>query len=452
MPNWGLTKQQRQMEPWGLHPELLAPRKVTTDPVHGDIYTTALEQALVDTPPFQRLRRVRQLGATHEVYPGATHTRFSHSLGALRVVQDLLDGVMTQNEGRRAVPDLIVQWREADDEQARRDIAQSVVLARLGALLHDLCHVPFGHSIEDDLGVLVSHDENGPRFAELWSDLAAQLPDRVERHVRRRLQQYEDPTAEMEKVQRSLGTLTSIDGELHRELRPLIISKDDHAKELAAAGDMRYPFAADLVGNTICADLLDYLLRDHLYTGLPASLGHRFTSAFFIVPTGRGPYSQRVALNIMQDGYERTDVISELLKALRYRYELSERALYHHAKLAADVMIAKALDLWSRAVWLDEASAVVPTLANAEALVEALDDVALKASVIDVLRDAQQRDSRDAIDASERTHEELPTQAAATGLNDGGHQDSGPRDVAAPDQEPGPFADLVAHPGGIRTA
>ena len=106
------------------------------------------------------------------------------------------------------------------------------------------------------------------------------------------------------------------------ELRPLIISKDEHAKQLMSAGGMRYAFAADLVGNTICADLLDYLLRDHLYTGLPAAIGHRFTSAFFIVPARRGPYSERVALNIMQDGYERTDVLSELLKALRYRYEL----------------------------------------------------------------------------------------------------------------------------------
>ena len=152
MPTCGLTEQQRAMHPWGLDPALLTPRKVTTDPVHGDIHTTVLEQAIIDTPPFQRLRRVRQLGATHEVYPGATHTRFSHSLGALRVVQDLLDGVMSQHEGRHPVPDRIREWLDADPLQAGRDIAQAVVLARLGALLHDLCHVPFGHSIEDDLG------------------------------------------------------------------------------------------------------------------------------------------------------------------------------------------------------------------------------------------------------------------------------------------------------------
>lgn len=370
MPTWGLTEQQREMRPWGLHPELLMPRKVTTDPVHGDIHTTVLEQAIVDTSPFQRLRRVRQLGTTHEVYPGATHTRFSHSLGALRVVQDLLDGVTSQHEGRRPVPDLVAQWREADLELAGSDIAQAVVLARLGALLHDLCHVPFGHSIEDDLRVLVPHDENGVRFGRLWKRLAADLPTRVRRHLR--------SAANAEAVCASLQTLLDPGGELHRELRPLIISKDDYAKRLAADGGLRYPFTADLVGNTICADLLDYLLRDHLYTGLPAAIGRRFTAAFFIVPEGRGPYSQRVALNIMQDGYERTDVVSELLKALRYRYELSERALYHHAKLAADVMIGKALDLWARAVWLEETAPVIARLDDVEDLVEALDHHGLR--------------------------------------------------------------------------
>lgn len=372
MPTWGLTEQQREMRPWNLAPELLMPRKVTTDPVHGDIHTTVLEQAIVDTPPFQRLRRVRQLGTTHLVYPGATHTRFSHSLGALRLVQNLLDGVMSQHEGRHPVPDHVRQWLEADETRARFDIAQAVVLARLGALLHDLCHVPFGHSIEDDLRVLVPHDENSERFARLWGELAEALPASVRHHLRG---STNEPVG-ME----SLATLLEPDGELHQELRPLIISKDEHAKRLATDDGLRYPFAADLVGNTICADLLDYLLRDHLYTGLPVAIGHRFTSAFFVVPEGRGPYSERLALNIVRDGYERTDVISELLKALRYRYELSERALYHHAKLAADVMVGKALDLWARAVWLEEAAPVIATLDETEDLVEALDHQGLRAA------------------------------------------------------------------------
>ena len=76
----------RDARPWGFDPqlELLEPGKIVTDPVHGDIYLNKLELLVINSRPFQRLRRVRQLGMTPEVYPGATNTRFAHSLGELR--------------------------------------------------------------------------------------------------------------------------------------------------------------------------------------------------------------------------------------------------------------------------------------------------------------------------------------------------------------------------------
>jgi HD superfamily phosphohydrolase len=84
--------------------------KVITDPVHGDIVLMPIEMRIVDSPPFQRLRRVRQLGTTHLVYPGASHSRFSHSLGALKAVQALLDAVLSQRLGLHSTPDLVTQW------------------------------------------------------------------------------------------------------------------------------------------------------------------------------------------------------------------------------------------------------------------------------------------------------------------------------------------------------
>src|SRR3954447_14881674 len=91
VPQWGLTEEMRRQAPWGLADEWLAAGKVLTDPVHGDIHLNQLEVAVVDSSSFQRLRRIHQLGTVPLVYPGATHSRFSHSLGALRVVQDLFD-------------------------------------------------------------------------------------------------------------------------------------------------------------------------------------------------------------------------------------------------------------------------------------------------------------------------------------------------------------------------
>ena len=174
MPKWGLTATQRQLRPWGLDAALLQADKVVTDPIHGDIYLSRLERWVADSPPMQRLRRVRQLGTTHLVYPGATHSRFSHSLGALRVAQDLLDAVIDQRHGPLVAKDLFSEW-EADPEQYELRVAEATVLARLGALLHDLGHVPFGHTIEDDLGILEAHDKNITRYNTLWSRFPEKL-------------------------------------------------------------------------------------------------------------------------------------------------------------------------------------------------------------------------------------------------------------------------------------
>jgi HD superfamily phosphohydrolase len=323
----------REAGPWGIGEFLLAPGKTITDPVHGDIFLTKLETSVIDSGPFQRLRRVKQLGNTHLVYPGATHTRFSHALGALRVAQDLLDTILDHRLMPGSCPDLLTEWRRnlaGEDgrlsEQAvtewNREVGQAVVLARLGALMHDLCHVPFGHSVEDDLKLLTPHDRNVERFERLW----AQMPEAV---------------------------TTVISGDLLDSVRPLIISRDLDGH---ATATLKYPFVADIVGNTICADLLDYLRRDHLFTGLPLALGRRFETGFYVQPSRDPKFSSRLVLLVVRDGRERTDVITEILKHLRYRYELSERALTHHAKLGADAMVGKALEMWRDALVVEVAT------------------------------------------------------------------------------------------------
>jgi uncharacterized protein len=176
MPKWGLTEEQRAARPWGLDPTLLGPGKIITDPIHGDIYVNTLEALLLDSPPMQRLRRVRQLGTPHLVYPAAMHSRFSHALGTLRSAQDLLDAVADNRTGPRHTPDLLDEWAEhgvLDDGRSvlAARFAEATVLARLGALLHDFCHVPLGHTIEDDLKVLIPHDANSGRFDRLWATL-----------------------------------------------------------------------------------------------------------------------------------------------------------------------------------------------------------------------------------------------------------------------------------------
>ncbi len=338
MAQWGLPRELWTTAPWGLPEEMLRPGKVITDPVHKDIHLSQLEVRFLNSGPLQRLRRVRQLGNSNLVYSGASHSRLAHSLGALHAAQRIMTAAVSQRSAPHPSRDLFDEWM-AEDERGttqypyKRRLAEALVLARLGGLLHDMCHVPFGHTLEDDLGLLDAHDDNLARFERLWSE----LPD-------------------------DLQNLAAAGG-LKEALEPLILSKADHIEDLEKVElppfderppALRYPFIRDVVGNTICADLIDYLNRDYLMSGLPASLGHRFLDGFYVAPSDVW-CRERLVMRIERGGRERSDIVTELFKYLRYRYEETERILVHHAKLSADAMIGKLLEMWSDELWIQAA-------------------------------------------------------------------------------------------------
>ncbi|HEX9705994.1 MAG TPA: HD domain-containing protein [Gemmatimonadales bacterium] len=104
--------------------------EVVRDPLWNNIRLDAEAQAVLDTPAVQRLRYVRQLGHAFLVYPGATHTRFEHALGAYHLARRALEQ-LGETAGREGV---------APDEALR---------LRLAALLHDVGHYPFSHALEE---------------------------------------------------------------------------------------------------------------------------------------------------------------------------------------------------------------------------------------------------------------------------------------------------------------
>ena len=107
------------------------------DPIHGFIVTSELEQQIIESAPFQRLRRICQLGPTHFVYPTASHTRFEHSLGVLQASSNLLDSLYMKQGSRD-----VLNWQQTDFDEAK-------ILLRLAALLHDVGHAPFSHATEE---------------------------------------------------------------------------------------------------------------------------------------------------------------------------------------------------------------------------------------------------------------------------------------------------------------
>lgn len=341
----------RAQAPWGLPDELLKPAKTQTDPIHQDIYWTKLETLLIDSSPIQRLRSVKQLGMTLKVYPGAEHSRFTHLLGTLAAAQLILDKILDNYNSPHRVPSLLDEWSAEDQFDLRW--AEATVLARLAALLHDLTHVPFGHTIEDDLEVLTPHDRNEERFDALWDLLPNEPRQAIENATTRAPQDGRETR-------------------LYDELRAIVLDKvslNDNGPYKAEAHDKRaissYPFVADVVNNTICADLLDYIARDHYLLGLPFAVGDRFMDNFFIVPSySKSTYAEHLVVRLVRDGEPRRDVRTELLKYLRYRYEETERALYHKTKLAYDAMLGKMLEMWKDSLWYDAACGEFPDLAR----------------------------------------------------------------------------------------
>jgi HD superfamily phosphohydrolase len=117
---------------------LLNKKKIINDPLYGFIHVKSeLVFDIISHPYFQRLRYVKQLGLTDLVYPGAVHTRFQHALGAMHLMERVLDnlrfkGIEISNEEYEA--------------------------AQLAVLLHDIGHGPFSHALEHSLLPGVRHE------------------------------------------------------------------------------------------------------------------------------------------------------------------------------------------------------------------------------------------------------------------------------------------------------
>ena len=98
--------------------------KVILDPIHGYIELEEFPTRLLDTPRMQRLRRIKQLGFSNLVYPGANHTRFEHSMGVMSLASKAF---------------------ETGNIECRKDEREEIITA---ALLHDIGHGPFSHATE----------------------------------------------------------------------------------------------------------------------------------------------------------------------------------------------------------------------------------------------------------------------------------------------------------------
>ena len=182
-------------------------------PLHGNIELSPLICKILNTPETQRLRDVKQLGATYYVFPSANHTRLEHSLGVCH-----LAGIMGKNLQKNH-PELNIQDR-------------FIELLQIAGLIHDIGHGPFSH-LYDNYVKLYDEPEHEERGLAIF--------DRI--------------------VKRDNIELTREEiGEIHKMVNP--------------TGDDVYNWKYQIIANKSCqidVDKIDYILRDSFHLGIPHS-------------------------------------------------------------------------------------------------------------------------------------------------------------------------------------
>jgi hypothetical protein len=207
------------------------------DPLHGAIAVSGDEIALIDQPAFQRLRHVRQLGFSELSFPGATHTRYLHSLGTMELAT-------------RAFDTLFSTWSFADPSQAAR-LRQIV---RLAALLHDLGHAPLSHATEFAM----------PLVSELGLERLGrpvETPDRRATHEDYTVLLLLDSAFTAALEQRHDFGAAAVAGLIDPALEV------DPALYRDGGLDFR-PVLSQIISSELDADRMDYLMRDGYFTGV----------------------------------------------------------------------------------------------------------------------------------------------------------------------------------------
>jgi uncharacterized protein len=253
-------------------------RKSIFDPIHGVIAIQGPALDLIQLPPFQRLWGIRQTGFAHLVFPGANHTRLEHSLGVYSVA-----GAMAERLGLHA-----------------HDAAR----VTCGALLHDLGHGPFSHTLEPTMREVLGHGHE--RESRFWI-----LGERVA-----------DPPLEPGSPLPSVPEVLERYHVVPREVANLVdpVRRRD-----------RRPLEREMLHGAIDADRIDYLQRDAHYTGV----AHGAIDAVRLLDTVR---TSRGRLAFAEKG--RAAVEGFLVgRALMY-----SSVYYHKTVRAAEVMAQGAIE------------------------------------------------------------------------------------------------------------
>jgi len=276
--------------------------RVSRDPVYGEIILSPLEILCIDSRPMQRLREISQLGGAERVYPGATHTRFLHSLGVMH-----LSGMYA--------------------EHLKLSKAQTRLL-RLAGLMHDIGHGPYSHQFDDvaykKAGLKNGHDD------QRKSLLLKLMPQEMKRVYEKSMKAIWKQNVKDE-LQDILNKPVSDD-----DLEPMFLELMERLCEVFE-GESEGSAEFNIIQGPLGADRIDFILRDSYYCGTPE---------YGTVDLQRIIRSSRL---IEKDGLERltydAKIIDSIYRVLFGRFMMYKNVYFHKTARAADLMIQRVLDL-----------------------------------------------------------------------------------------------------------
>lgn len=323
-----------------------------------DVKIEGYELLFVNTKCFQRLYNIKQLGIADRVYPFATHTRAAHCLDCLDMSQRFIDALKENIE-------LSISLDGSEKKKFLDRVKEDTPLIRVTALLHDIMHIPYSHTLEDENGILEKGDK-GERIDKMINFINDELEELRESSE---LAPYvlfgfkkesgfekmlKDAQGLLKDVKKVLWTIAFPDED---SIVQFIKRKDMKEEEKLSEKEKvdikkkieknllnpdRF-YISDIIGNTIAADLLSYILRDVEFTGIEMKPGFLYRLFDYIMLRQNKDTcgKARMVIKLTKKGDWRHDVLSAIIGILNVRYALTEAVIYHHAKCEASAMLGK---------------------------------------------------------------------------------------------------------------
>jgi len=273
--------------------------KSIKDAVWGMIQLTRSELFVVDSPVFQRLRRIRQLGVTYLTFPTASYSRFDHSLGVLHQATRMIDAIATRHSQQNV-------------------LSNEKPTARLAALLHDIGHLPLSHVSE-------RHFQEHPDavFAPALQEINHK-----------------------QKISANFSEVMSFCIAQSPSFRGLLIDAGYDKEQIDSAtiaiigcAPSGAEFLKQIISNVVDADKLDYMFRDSLFTSVPLPVDldrllYKLSCVQHNHPLGEG---MQTTLAVDLGGKH---LIDDLVLARRM---LARQVYFHHKTLSAEQLVLEAL-------------------------------------------------------------------------------------------------------------